>query len=411
MKVFFNRHIADVIERQKKRKSIIIITGPRQVGKTTILKHLLQNIKYVTLDDPILRINALENASAFLAENKPPVIIDEIQKAPTLFEYVKMIVDDKQQAGQYYFTGSHSFNLMKGVTESLAGRAGIIKMLGLSKRELNGIMYKEPFKPVKKHLDAMRKSKTDYDYNNIVSIIHKGSFPELYETESDLKDWKDYYASYLQSYLEKDVKDVIKPDNMSAFIKFIKGAAALSGEQLNLETLSEICGMNVNTIKSWLSILEMSGHIYILQPYSNNLNKRLIKTPKLYFLDTGLICYLGGWYTQEQLTNGARWGHIFETYIVSEVLKSYYNDGELYPPLYYYRDKEKNEVDLIIEEGNTLYPVEIKTTTEPRKGLFDAFKVLEKIPARKIAEGGIICLYRDVIKLDEKNWIIPVDLI
>jgi len=257
----------------------------------------------------------------------------------------------------------------------------------------------------------MKKNKTKYDYNDIVKIIHKGSFPNLYKDETDLKDWKDYYASYLQSYLEKDVKDLIKPENMRAFIKFIKGAAALSGEQLNLGTLSEICEMTSPTIKSWLSILEMSGHIYLLEPYYNNYNKRLTKTPKLYFLDTGLICYLGGWHTQEQLTSGARWGHIFETYVVSEILKSYYNDGEIYPPLYYYRDKEKNEVDLVIEDGNTLYPIEIKTSTAPNKSMTKAFAVLEKIPAKQIAEGAIICLYNDVLKISENNWVIPIDMI
>ncbi|MCL2630525.1 MAG: ATP-binding protein [Firmicutes bacterium] len=408
---FYGRHIASVIERQKKRKAVLIITGPRQVGKTTILKHIMPDIKYITLDDPMLKTVATEDAFAFLAQNKPPVIIDEVQKAPSLFEYVKIAVDSEEKTAQYFFTGSHSFNLMKGVTESLAGRAGIIRMLGLSGRELSGVSYREPFKPTAGHIEAMRESEATFDYNETINIIHKGAFPELYKLETDLKDWKDYYASYLQSYLEKDIKDLIKPQNMSAFIKFIKGAAALSGEQLSLETLSEIAGMNVNTIKSWLSILETGGHIYLLQPYSNNSCKRLIKKPKLYFLDTGLICYLGGWNTPEQLLNGARWGHIYETYVISEVLKSYFNDGDLYPPLYYYRDKEKNEVDIIIEEGNTLYPVEIKTTTEPKKGHISAFNVLKKIPSKHIAEGAVICLYKNAIKLDGNNWAIPVSMI
>jgi len=409
--MFYERHIAKVIERQKKQKAVLIVTGPRQVGKSSILKRMLKGVRYITLDSPLLREAATERPTAFLIENKPPIIIDEIQKVKSLFEYVKMIVDEDKAVGQYYLTGSQRFNLMKGVSESLAGRAGIINMLGLSKRELNGINYTEPFLPIKKHLDEMRKFNVKYDYENIVKIIHKGSFPALYERETDLKDWKDYHTSYLQTYLEKDVSELINATNMSAFVKFIKATAALSGEQLSRTTLAQLCGMNENTVKSWLSILETSGMIYIMQPYCNNLNKRLVKTPKLYFLDTGLACFLTGWNTPQQLLDGARWGHIFETYVVSEIIKSYFNDGTIYPAIYYYRDKEKNEIDVIIEEGNTLYPIEIKSTTDPTSAMTKAFNVLNKISGKTIGEGAIVCPARDVLPFSNNTWIIPVDRI
>ena len=411
--MFYNRHISKVIERQQKQKPVLIITGPRQVGKSTNLKKLLLNngVKYMTLDNALLRESARDNSTAFLIENKPPIIIDEIQKVPTLFENIKLVVDESEKVGQYYLTGSHSFTLMKGVTESLAGRAGIIKMLGLSKRELNKINYSEPFIPTKAHLDEMEKQVVSYDYDNIVKTIHKGSFPELYKTETDLKNWKDYYTSYLQTYLEKDVSELINIGSKSAFIKFIKATAALTGEQLNHVTLAELCSMNVNTVKNWLSILEASGLIFILQPYFNNHGSRLIKTPKLYFLDTGLACFLGGWNTPQQLTDGAKWGHIFETYIVGEILKSYYNDGVIYPPIYYYRDKEKREVDLVIEEGCTLYPIEIKTTNNPVKSMASACDALKRIPNKILGEGAIICLAKEAVPLTESVRVFPVDMI
>lgn len=408
---FYKRHIAQVINRQNRRKSTLIVTGPRQVGKSTILKKTLGDVKYVTLDDPILRMQALEDTKAFLAENKPPIIVDKIQKAPSIFDYIKMEVDVSETPGQYYLSGSHSFDLMKGVTESLAGRAGIIKMLGLSLREINEVQHAEAFVPTDTHFSKLEAQAPDFHYNTIVEIIHKGSYPELYKTESDLKDWRDYYSSYLQSYLEKDVKDLINAENMSAFLKFIQGTAALSGEQLNIQLLGEICGKNANTVKRWLSILEMSGHIYLLQSYHSNQNKRLIKTPKLYFLDTGLVCYLGGWNTPQQLTSGARWGHIFETYVVSEILKTYYNDGIVNPKLFYYRDKDKREIDMIIEEGDTLFPIEIKVTTAPDKGMVASFEVVEKQIKKSFSKGALICMYDKTISFGDKCYVINPNLV
>jgi len=251
----------------------------------------------------------------------------------------------------------------------------------------------------------------NFDYSKIVSFIHKGFFPELHETVSNLYDWSDFYSSYFQTYIEKDIKDVLNIQDESAFIKFVKATASLTGEMLNYSTLAEICGKDVKTVQSWMSVLESSGLVYLLEPYYNNLNKRMIKTPKLYFLDTGFACWLLGWNTPEQLTNGAMWGHIFESFVFAEILKSYYNDGIVKPPLYYYRDTDKNEIDLVIADGDYLHPVEIKTTSDPTKSMVKAFRCIENIPGKKIGTGAVVCLAKERLPLVDDVWILPVQMI
>ena len=404
--LYYHRHIEAVVERISKRKPVIVLTGARQVGKSTMLKEIYGNINYVTFNRPLVRESAKDNPSAFFEENKPPVIVDEVQKAAELFDYIKDIVDESREKGQFYLSGSQSITLMKNVGDSLAGRAGIIKLLGLSIRELAKSKHRLPFLPIQERM--IKADKADaFDYTKLISCIHKGFFPELHEVESDLHDWADYYSSYFQSYIEKDIKDVLNIQDESAFIKFVRATASLTGEMLNLTTLAEICGKDVKTVKSWLSVLESSGLVYLLEPYYNNLNKRMIKTPKLYFLDTGLACWLLGWNTPEQLTKGAMWGHIFESFVFGEILKSYYNDGIVRPPLYYYRDKDKNEIDIVIEDGGVLYPVEIKTTSDPTKAMAKSFHLLEGIPGKRVGSGGIICLAKERLPLKENVWIIP----
>jgi hypothetical protein len=403
--MYYKRHIEPVIARIAKRKPVIVLTGARQVGKSTMLKEVYKNINYVSLNRPLVRESARENPSLFFDMNKPPVIVDEIQKAAELFDYIKDIVDEDKKKGQFYLTGSQSMKLMKNVSDSLAGRAGVIKLLGLSMRELAGSEYRKPFLP-----DAFSPS-ANFDYTQIVSCIHKGFFPELYETESDLHDWADFYSSYFQTYIEKDIKDVLNIQDESAFIKFVKCSASLTGEMLNMTKMAEICGKDVKTIQSWLSVLESSGLVYILEPYYNNFNKRLVKTPKMYFLDTGLACWLLGWNTPEQLVNGAMWGHIFESFVFGEVLKSYYNDGIVKPPLYYYRDSDKNEIDLLIENGDELHPVEIKTTSDPTKAMIKAFRCIEKIPTKKVGTGAVVCMAKERLPLTENVWIFPVQML
>jgi predicted AAA+ superfamily ATPase len=249
------------------------------------------------------------------------------------------------------------------------------------------------------------------DYDLLVSCLHKGFFPELYETESDLDDWSDYYSSYLQTYLEKDIRDELNIKDESAFMKFIRAVASFSGLMLNMATISEMCGKDAKTVRSWLSVLESSGLVYLLEPYSNNHCSRLVKAPKLYFLDTGLACWLLGWNTPEQLVKGAMWGQMFESFVFSEILKSYYNDGKVKPPLFYYRDSDKNEIDLLIESGDTLHPVEIKATSDPTAGMIRAFRKIEGIPLKKKGTGAVVCLAKECLPLTDDIWVMPASML
>jgi predicted AAA+ superfamily ATPase len=378
-----------------------------------MLNKTFSDLNNVSLNRPIVRISAKDNPSLFFEQNKPPVIVDEVQKVPELFDYVKDIVDsdNAEKTGQFYLTGSQSQKLMERVSDSLAGRAGIVKMLGLSCRELDGLTYSEVFKPTKEHIDGISKNAPAFDYETLIMRIHKGFFPELYKTESDLDDWSDYYDSYFQTYIEKDVKEILNIRDEIAFVKFVRACASLSGEILNYVTLGEMCGKDVGTVKSWLSVLVSSGLIYLLQPYHNNFSKRLVKSPKLYFLDTGLACFLLGWNTPTQLINGAAWGHIFESFVFAEILKSYYNAGKTMPQIFFYRDTDRNEIDLLIKDGNVLHPIEIKTTSDPNKAMVSSFHRIEKIPDIKLGEGAVICLAKEVLPLCDGVWILPANLI
>ena len=407
--MYYHRHIEQVVERIAKRKPVLVLTGARQVGKSTMLKEVYKDINYVALNRPIVRESAKENPSLFFDVYKPPVVVDEIQKAAGLFDYIKDIVDEDKTKGQFYLTGSQSMKLMKNVSDSLAGRAGVIRMLGLSIRELAGIGYRKPFLPVPER--TAKTIHTGFDYSTFISYIHKGFFPELYETESDLHDWSDYYNSYFQTYIEKDIRDVLNIQDESAFIKFIRATASFTGQMLNLTAIAEICAKDVKTVKAWLSVMESSGLVYLLEPYYNNFNKRMIKRPKLYFLDTGFACWLLGWNTPEQLTGGAMWGHIFESFVFCEILKSYYNDGIVRPPLYYYRDTDKNEIDLIIEDGDYLYPVEIKTTSDPKHFMVKSFRILDNVHSKKAGTGAVICMTKERLPLTDAVWMLPAQMI
>jgi hypothetical protein len=386
------------------------MTGARQVGKSTLFKEMYKDVNYISLTHPLVRESARDNPSLFFDINKPPIVVDEIQKVGGLFDYIKAIVDENKTKGQFFLTGSQSMKLMRNVSESLAGRAGIIKLPGLSMREIKKVNNRTPFLPGYK-TDALEESYTAFDYDRLITCIHKGFYPELYETESDQHDWADFYSSYFQSYIEKDIKDEMNIQDESAFIKFVKATASLTGTMLNLNTIAEICGKDIKTVKAWLSVMESCGLVYLLEPYYNNINKRLIKTPKLYFLDTGFACWLLGWNTPGQMTNGAMWGHIFESFVFAEILKSYYNDGIVIPPLYYYRDKDKNEIDLLIADGDTLHPVEIKTASDPTKSMVSAFRCLRDIQGKRVGAGAVICLAKERLPLTESTWILPAQMI
>ncbi|MDR1728415.1 MAG: ATP-binding protein [Acidobacteriota bacterium] len=409
--MYYTRHLESVIDRMAKRKPVIVLTGARQVGKTTMLRKQSGDLSYVTMTDPLVWESSRGSPSAFFALHKPPLIVDEIQRAGALFDYVKLLADESEQTGLIYLTGSQSFTLMKNVSDSLAGRAGVAKMLGLSMRELDGVAIRKSFVPTPEFLESMRSSAPQFNFDTIVGRIHKGFFPELYKTPSDLDDWRDFYSSYFQTYIERDVRDLLKVQDEAAFIRFVRAVAALSGEMLNYTTLAEVCGKDVKTCKSWLSVLESSGLVYLLEPYFNNTLKRMVKTSKLYFLDTGFACWLSGWNTPQQLVSGARWGHIFETFVIGEIVKSYYNDGIANPHLCYYRDTDKNEIDLIIEDGGVIYPVEIKSTADPDKSMVKAFKCLERIPGKTRGSGAVVCMARELLPLNGNDWIVPARLL
>lgn len=399
---YFKRLAEDVIHKQEKMFKAILVTGARQVGKTTMLKSIKPDIHYITLDDMILNQSAVEDPELFLKANKPPIIIDEIQYAPNLLRYIKISVDNSEKKALYYLTGSQQFNLMNDVSESLAGRVGILNLLGLSLREIKEVNFNEPFIPTKAYLNKRKEYIKDVSYDEVWDIIYKGSMPALYQEESDIEM---FYAMYVSTYIERDVRSLTQVRNTLSFLKFMTALASRIGQLLNLNSIANEVGITIPTAQRWLSILVASNIVYILEPYYNNILKRAIKTPKIYFFDTGLAAYLTKWTSSKVLEAGIMSGNFFENYVIVEIIKSYYNSGELRPPVYFYRDKEKREIDLIIEQNGKLYPIKIKKTAKPSKDMIENFKVLETIG--DTSEGAIICMYDNIIDLDEKNKVIP----
>jgi len=345
----------------------------------------------------------------FLERYKAPLLLDEIQYAPELFPYIKNIIDREKKKGMYWITGSQQFNLMANVTESLAGRVGILNLQGLSQAEKDNIPDTLPFLPNEKLFAQREKTtgKTKGFDTRIWNRIWKGSYPALFNASD--KDWSLFYNSYIQTYIERDVKQIIKVSNELQFVNFVRVLAARTSQLLNYSNIAREIGVNETTVKSWLSILQTSGIIYLLQPYSNNLTNRVLKTPKVYFLDTGLVCYLTKWNTPETLENGAFSGPVLETYVVSEILKSYWHNG-VSPAIYFYGDKDKREIDIILEENGKLYPFEIKQKTNPTADDIKNFAVLSRFK-KEAAPGGVLCLAPTHLPLGEKDFIIPVSYI
>lgn len=406
--MYIKRHVEDVVKKATKMFSAVLITGPRQVGKTTLLKNLLGNLEYVSFDDPVILMIAKEEPGNFFQKHLTPLIIDEVQYAPELFPYVKMIADKSNKTGLFYLTGSQSFHLMKNVTETMAGRVGIISLQGFSLREIYRVSYNKPFIPMENYFSERNKYVVDISYSEIFKRIHKGHMPAL---ENDEQDIGLFYESYLNTYIQRDVRDLMQVGNLSDFVKFMTVAAARTGQMLNYNDIARDVGVSAPTIKSWLSVLEASGIVYLLQPYFNNVTKRAIKTPKLYFLNTGLAAHLTRWSTPETLERGAMAGAFFETFVISEILKSYLNTGITNAPLYYYRDKDKREIDLIIEADGKLHPIEIKKTANPSSKDISNFAVLDNLGDVKRGSGGIICTYKEKIKISLNDYIIPISYI
>ncbi len=401
-----NRTLKETIQQASNSFPIILLTGPRQVGKTTLLESCSnENRGYVTLDNLEDRNLARNDPALFLQRYKPPLIIDEVQYAPELFSYIKIAVDKGKQNGMFWLTGSQKFHLMQNITETLAGRVAIIDMLGFSQAEIDGRADKStPFLPTEKWIENARDNSQPKQLMEVYTTIWRGSFPRIVLDKNMNRDM--FFNSYIQTYIQRDVRDLTQVGDELSFSKFLRAVAARTGQLLNYSDLARDVGIDPKTAKLWLYILETSGLVYLLHPYYSNITKRIIKTPKLYFLDTGLCSYLTSWTSPETLEAGAMSGAILETYIFSEILKSYWHNG-VADNFYFYRDNDQKEVDLIIEQDNSLYPIEFKKTATPRKSDIKNFSVLQKLN-KNITEGAVICLRESDTLLSEDVSVIPV---
>lgn len=401
------RYLEQSVRQIHKTFKVLYLGGPRQVGKSTMLLHLAEKykMKYVTLDDLSLRELAQNDPDLFLQTYSAPLLIDEAQYAPQLFPVIKLRVDRSPKNGQYWLTGSQQFNLMKHVQESLAGRVGIITLLGFSRSE--GRKEKRIASPFFPNRHGAPLSAGTGTIHNVFSLILKGSFPTV--VLNPKIDRATYYNSYIQTYIDRDLRDIFHVTKLFEFHTFLRLCAARTGSMLVVSELARDAGISVHAAREWIAILENTRTIYLLRPYSANIAKRLIKSPKLYFLDTGLAAYLTNWTTAEVLASGAMAGAFFETYVISEILKSYLFRG-IDPPLYYLRDKEGHEVDLIIEREHTLYPVEIKVAgriTQTDCAHMKYFR--EKIP--RIGHGAVITPGTALQPLDREHTVIPFRMI
>lgn len=404
--MYIKRHMEEIVKECIEQFPVLLVTGPRQVGKTTMLTNICDNYTYCTLDDPLLLREAVEETNLFLMNNEPPLLIDEVQYAPEIFRYIKMDVDKNKRKGAFVLTGSQAFQLMQGVSETLAGRMAVIEMQGLSLREIFGVSFHKEFIPAMEYIQERRDFIKTYDH--IWDIIHRGTMPALSDKAIS---WERYYSSYVKTYIEKDVRQLVNIADELKFMKFLTALAARCGELLNFHAIANEVEISIDTVKRWVSILQTSGIIFLLEPYSNNILKRVVKTPKVYFYDSGLICYLTRWTTPEVLKNGAKAGNIFENFVVSEIMKTHLNAGKAVSSIYFYRDKDKKEIDLIIEKDGVLYPIEIKMSANPTKGMAKNFSVLHNIPDKEIGIGCILCQYDRKLYLSENLVSLPITYI
>ena len=390
-KKYFERTITPDISRLSKNFKALLITGPRQVGKTTLLKQIAgKNRKTADLSNETDKDLAQTDPKGFLDTYSPPVFIDEIQYAPGLFSYIRMLVDKSPKTGQIWMTGSQQFELMEYVSDSLAGRIAIIELQGFSIYERNNIGLKQkPFIPAPTPAMQLKHKNA----NETFKIIWQGAFPEV--INKNAKDRRYFYESYTKTYIERDVRKIINVRDETTFRTFIKVTAARTAQELNLDDIAKDVGVAPNTAKQWLSILRTSGLVFLLYPFHKNITKRLTKTPKLYFLDTGLAAHLAGWTTPESLEAGISAGAFFETFAIGEIMKSYWHNGES-PEVYFYRDSDGKEIDLLIYQNNKYYPIEIKKHSTPKLSDIAAFTTFSKIPGINLGYGCEICLTPDL---------------
>lgn len=405
---YIKRDIEEKIISLTQEYACILITGPRQVGKTTMLRQLMsQERNYVTLDDMEERKLAKTDPALFLQMHDLPVFIDEVQYAPELFSYIKIAVDNGAAPGSFWLTGSQAFRMMELAQESLAGRAAVLHMPSLSQHEIYGSGESRPFSLGLDDLKARGNSGTPTALDGIYQRIWKGSLPGYISGKFTDRDV--FYSSYLQTYIDRDVSEQVLLTDKLLFQDFIRAAACRAGQMLNIHDIAQDVGVSDDTAKRWLQVLEKSDIIFYLRPYSNNLLKRTIKTPKLYFFDTGLVAYLTRYSSPEILQNGAMNGAILENYVVAEIRKSYQNAGKDCL-LWYYRDKNSNEIDLVIESDGQLHPLEIKRSVNPGSELTGVFSVLDKGSVPR-GTGAVICMRPKLSAVSAENFIVPVWMI
>ena len=418
--MYLQRAMEETILRTGKSFKSVLVTGARQVGKSTLLRHLYPEYSYVSFDDPLLRANTKNETGLFFRNHVPPLILDEVQYVTELFPYIKILCDSTDNKGIMYLTGSQQYRMMKNVSESLAGRVAVLELSGLSMREIRGESFNLPFIPSEDYIE--RRKACGLPSENIWEMIHRGSYPALSDSAVD---WQTFYSSYVQTYLDRDINDLAFVKDKLKFTNFLTAMAARTGQMLNYSTVADQIDITVATAKEWTSLLEASGVVTILQPYSNSALTRVIKTPKLYFRDTGLACYLTRYPSAETAMNGAMAGALFETFAVSEILKSFSNAGLDYRMyLSYYRGKDKerrknngevslreSEIDLLIEQGDTIFPVEIKMSANPSLAMTNAFDIIDRIPGKKRGIGTIVCMYDSPIWLSQNTIALPIEYI
>ena len=400
--MYIERTLSNIVNKATKSFKVVMITGPRQVGKSTLFENIIEpNRKKVTLDDSDVLTLAKNDPNMFFQTYQPPLLIDEVQKAPELFTYIKKIVDNSNEKGLFWLTGSQKFHLMKNVSESLAGRVAVLDLQGFSQSEKAG----EPTRPAFVPDIPLQTKRPVWTAKETFEVIHKGSYPQLFDGVTDREL---YYKSYKDTYLMRDVKDIIKLDDETVFTRFLKILASRTSQVTDYANVARDADIAPNTAKAWMGILQTLGIIYFLQPYfENNINKRFIKTPKMYFMDTGLCAHLCGLNTSEMLMNSYLSGAFIETYAVSEIIKSYIHNGKT-PNIYYCCTSNKEEIDVVLEENGKVYPIEIKQTATPTLSMAKHFKLIDE---QKKGVGAIVCLSDKFIPMNKDVYIIPISYI
>lgn len=409
--MYITRHIEKPVMELNEQYPVLLLTGPRQVGKTTMLEHLIEvegkGRKKVSLDDLTLRELAKTDPKMFFQLYQPPLLIDEVQYAPELFPYIKIMVDERHQPGDFWLTGSQLFKMMEGVQESLAGRVALLHLSPLSQSE---IMKRPPEPPFSLELPLLSERQNGRQMLNTPEVfqrIHQGGMPAL--VTGTYSNASIFYSSYIDTYMERDVRRLSNDIDSLKFLRFLRSVAARTSQQVNYKGIADDAEIDQTTAKNWLHVLEALGIIFLLEPYSNNVLKRTVSTPKLYFYDSGIVCYLTRWSSPETAMEGAMSGALLENYTVAEIIKTYQNAGQE-PFLYYYRDKDAREIDLILERDGKLFPIEIKKMASPPKKLTKVFDLIDKSPLQR-GTGAILCMADQLGAFDQNNLIVPISLI